>query len=632
MVIQLKHTGVTSDPSQEDNQQILEALECGILCFSPEGQLTYLNPTAILYAEQLRFPKDCTKTLSSFIETCFAYIKDANPHASSYALFINRLHQQGVLKETFTFDHQRSLSLSAKIIDNQSIILTLTDVSDFLIKQQEMSERERRFRRYMELSPVGAILVRLNGHVRYFNPRLKNIFGYNSDEMQSVQVAGFYEQNNSRQKLIDALRDRPGQPCSFHFQGKRKNGESFPMLLTSELLEFDGEQMVFSWVVDLTELNNATDEINQLHFQNQLILNTAGAGIVGLDQNFNIQFINPAGAQMLGFNAEELVDTSLLNLLDPNAPLPDEANISQACIKSETVLKTKDNKCIPVKFTLTSAVDETSHFHQVFVFDDISERVAAQEALYQAMEDIEQSSQAKSHFLSTMSHELRTPLNAILGFTQIMSMNVDDNLKPKQLGFLDHINNAGQHLLSLINEAIDIAAIETGKVALSMQPVSIKDVFASCIKEQMHLAAKNHIELNVDTQSNNNTFIYADHARFAQVLNEFISNAIKYTQTGGNVTIGCEEVNDTQVRIFVQDNGPGFEYSNKDDIFTPFNRLDAVSKNITGTGLGLTLCKQMTQLMGGIIDFETKLDHGSRFWVDFPITKNDRLTPPQTTK
>ncbi|WP_135077302.1 PAS-domain containing protein [Terasakiella sp. SH-1] len=543
------------------------------------------------------------------------------PHFSEDILQerLKQLRLRKKLKITRTRPNGQVISVSTSPLPDGGLVTVYEDITEAHNTKAALEKRETEFRSYLELSPVGAILVELNGAIYYLNSRLLEIFGYEPDDTDDLSVLDFYANPDNRVELLAALHQNT-IPTTFRCLGKRKNGKTFPMLLTSQIITIDGVRRIFSWVVDLSDITRAEQAIQNLSEQNKLILSAAGAGILGVDTHNIIQFINPAAAKLLGYDTDELKNKSLLNLIEDDAFY--EANPNKP-YHGESEIRCKSKRRLPIKITITPIQDEKGVSGKVVVFDDISERIAAEEVLRQAMKDIETTSQAKSHFLSTMSHELRTPLNAILGFAQILNNNTEGNLNEQQLNFVTHMFKAGEHLLKLINEAIDIAAIESGKVSLSLQTIDMQEIFLACIDLNLDFARKNDVIVQIKQSDDTQYLVLADHARLQQIMMHLISNAIKYNRKGGRVTLSCHQQEGGKIRIKVKDTGQGIPQGHQEDIFEPFNRLNAHSRGIEGTGLGLTICKHLSQLMGGKIGYTTTLNKGSSFWIDLPRCNKD---------
>ncbi|MDP1898781.1 MAG: PAS domain S-box protein [Sulfurimicrobium sp.] len=255
---------------------------------------------------------------------------------------------------------------------------------------------------------------------------------------------------------------------------------------------------------------------------------------------------------------------------------------------------------------------------------DITELKQAEQALVTAKNEAERASRAKSEFLSSMSHELRTPMNAILGFSQLLAY--DDTLNEDQLGSVQEILKAGNHLLNLISEVLNLGKIEFGNIDLSIKPLCYAEVLDECIALVQPLTKAKGI--TIDAITPHHVKLRADRACLKQVLINLLSNAIKYNRPNGIVRLRIAPALDDQLRIMVSDSGQGIPASRMEELFQSFNRLGAETGSISGTGIGLSTCRQLVELMGGNIGAESEAGAGSTFWVELP---SENVPPPLGT-
>jgi PAS domain S-box-containing protein len=234
-------------------------------------------------------------------------------------------------------------------------------------------------------------------------------------------------------------------------------------------------------------------------------------------------------------------------------------------------------------------------------------------ALREARATAERANTAKSEFLSRMSHELRTPLNAIIGFSQLLGRR---DLPESQREYVSYIEKSGSHLLDLINEVLDIARIEAGKMSVSLEPVDLGELLGEVISLIAPQAEKRQILL-IQTVSSNG-WVNADKQRLKQVLLNLCSNAVKFNREEGQMHVSVERLDSGRFRIAVEDTGPGIAPEERPRLFQPFERLSADQRGTEGSGLGLALSKHLVELMDGTIGCESEVGRGSTFWIDLP--------------
>jgi signal transduction histidine kinase len=238
--------------------------------------------------------------------------------------------------------------------------------------------------------------------------------------------------------------------------------------------------------------------------------------------------------------------------------------------------------------------------------------------LANAIEEARSANQAKSAFLSSMSHELRTPLNAILGFAQILTSDTLPSTLEQKKEFANHILKSGRHLLTLINEILDLAKVESGTVTLSMEPVALSDTLLETRTMVEPIAASRGVRVLFPETPG--AVVLADRTRLKQVLLNLLSNAVKYNRDAGAVVVVCEQVAPTRLRLSVQDTGAGLDADQVASLFQPFNRLGQEGGSQEGTGIGLVVTKRLVELMGGEIGVTSSPGVGSVFWIELATT------------
>jgi PAS domain S-box-containing protein len=345
--------------------------------------------------------------------------------------------------------------------------------------------------------------------------------------------------------------------------------------------------------------------------------------------------VNKQTEALTGCTRDELIGAPFKNYFtDPDRA---EAGIKRVLSGSkvtdyELTARARDGKETVVSYNATTFHDRDRKLQGVFAAArDVTERKRFERTLQEnnlelerAKAAAEKANLAKSEFLSSMSHELRSPLNAILGFAQLINSDSPPPT-PSQTASIDQILHAGWYLLQLINEILDLAQIESGKLALSSEPTSLADVMFECQAMIEPQAQKRGIKMTFP-KSGIPAFVHADRTRLKQVLINLLSNAIKYNQTNGTVVVDCARSAPERIRISVRDTGAGLPPDMLQQLFQPFNRLGQERSTEEGTGIGLVMSKRLVELMGGLIGVESTVGLGSVFWFELNSAAEPQLS------
>ncbi|OGT03882.1 MAG: hybrid sensor histidine kinase/response regulator [Gallionellales bacterium RIFCSPLOWO2_02_60_31] len=370
------------------------------------------------------------------------------------------------------------------------------------------------------------------------------------------------------------------------------------------------------------------------------ILTSANFSIIATDEKGIIQLFNVGAERMLGYMAAEVVNK--INPSDIHDPQEVMARAQALSLELATPITPgfealafkasrgiediyeltyicKDGSRFPAIVSITALRDDYGEIiGYLLIGTDNSVRKQVELELNNAMAVAEKANLAKSDFLSSMSHELRTPLSAILGFAQLMESG-SPSPTTSQKRSIDQILKAGWYLLELINEILDLALIESGKLPLSLEPISLTEVMLECQAMIEPQAQKSGIRMTFP-QFDCPYFVKADRTRVKQVLINLLSNAIKYNKAGGTVVVDCIASTPERVRICVKDTGEGLTPDKLTQLFQPFNRLGKEAGIEEGTGIGLMVSKRLVELMRGEIGVESTVGKGSVFWIELNLT------------
>jgi PAS domain S-box-containing protein len=423
----------------------------------------------------------------------------------------------------------------------------------------------------------------------------------------------------------------------------RKDGSRFPAVVSVTALRDDQGGIIGYLLIGTdntarkqveAEQKKLDQRLRDQQFYTRSLIESNIDAIITTDPPGIITDVNKQMEALTGCTRDELIGAPFKNYFtDPQrAEAAIRLVLSEKKVTNyELTARARDGKETVVSYNATTFYDRDRKLQGVFAAArDVTELKRFEQTLQQKNVELEnarfaaeKANLAKSDFLSSMSHELRSPLNAILGFAQLMD-TASPLPTPSQKESIDQILKAGWHLLNLINEILDLARVESGKLSLSLEPTALSEVLRECQGMIEPQAQKSGITITFP-QAHIPYFVVADRTRLKQVLINLLSNAIKYNQAGGTVVVDCSAPNPERVRVSVKDTGAGLPPEKLSQLFQPFNRLGQEAGGQEGTGIGLVVARQLIELMGGVIGVESTVGAGSVFWFDMVAAAEPRL-------
>lgn len=487
------------------------------------------------------------------------------------------------------------------------------------------------FRRLLETSPDAVIVVDAAGRILFANQQAENLFAYSVNELigQCVDVLVPERLRGAhafhRQRYADAPRLRP-MGSGLALFGQRKGGEEFPVEISLSPVNV-GDQTLFSANIrDISERRRNESALRQLQAQLLSAVESIQGAFALFDARDRLVLCNSAYRQIVarlmpgdvvGREFRDLVDASIASgAFDLGDTSRDEFAqrwvAHHASPSGELDVKTSSGQHLRI------IERPTADGGVVATMWDVTDEVGREDELRHARALAEAASEAKTEFLASMSHELRTPLNAILGFAQLLQRDKKTPLTSRQQDRVEHVVRGGEHLLRLIDDVLDLARIEAGRVLISLEPVNLVELLTDVKGTLDPMAARTNISLRIDPIVPYPREVVADRTRLAQILMNYGSNAIKYGRNGGHATFHVA-VSDGKARINVIDDGIGIALAKQKVIFQPFQRAGQEAGPIEGTGIGLVITKRLAELMNGSVGFESTEGSGSCFWIELPL-------------
>lgn len=489
----------------------------------------------------------------------------------------------------------------------------------------------------------GILTINSEGVIQTFNPHAETIFGYRADEVVGKNVsllmpAPYQAEHDSYLKHHMETGEEKIIGIGREVEGMRKDGSTFPLELAVTRMIIDGKPYFTGVTRDIGVQKAAQERIRENETRLSFLFAKSPVVIYECEiaGDFACTFISENIDELFGYQAQQFLQDPKFwahNIHPDDAPRVFaglQHLFDTGHYQHEYRFRMPDGNYCWVEDRLRLTYDEQGEPEDIIGYwINIDARKRTEQAMQEAKEAAEKANRAKSTFVSSMSHELRTPLNAILGLAEVMQH--EDSLPPALQDNINAISTAGNHLLVLVNEILDLAKIESGTLDVQLEAVHLDSILSECLALTAPLASERDISLDY-AKADNQLYVSADYTRLKQVLLNLLSNAIKYNKPSGRVTISYGTTPGSHVRITITDTGPGIDKQKLSELFQPFNRLGAENSNIKGTGIGLYYSKQLIESMDGSIGADSIEDIGSSFWLELHTCAPPLLLKPSLSE
>jgi PAS domain S-box-containing protein len=503
---------------------------------------------------------------------------------------------------------------------------------------KELSDHDDLFSSTFYQAAVGMVHVSMaDGRFVRANKKICDMLGYTEEEFCNKTIPEVTHPDDVLTDMDNTRRMILGEISKFSIEKRllRKDGSTIWTRLTAVSIARNAQgQATYGMAVceDISEIKQAKQALQESEERFKSMADAAPVSIFVTDTDPKCVYVNKGWLDYTGLTFEDSIGAKWQNAIHPDDIAGHREVFTRAYEKQEPfrdeIRVRKANR--EYGWVLVTGVPRYTPNGQFMGYIgtaiDITDRKMAEATLEQAKHQAEQANHKKSEFLSLMSHELRTPLNAIIGFSEMLETGMTGPLNPQQQEFAGYVSTSGHHLLNLINDLLDTAKIEAGKMQIHPVAVEIKPLLDSIEPMVKNLAASKDVTLNFRIESDVD-IIHADPDRFKQILINLISNAIKFNQPGGSVFVRLYKTSENWLVGEVQDTGIGIPQDKLPELFNKFCQSDTTaSRSHPGTGLGLALTKDLVELHGGGITIESQEGVGSVFTFRLPPSADLRLS------